>query len=275
MTGLHHYVCKNENSFSFKSLRELWAFRFLLQTFVRRDIKVRYRYTLLGGLWNIIQPLCMMAIFSLVFSRIFHVETGGVPYPLFSYSVLILWQSLSRMVTQGGSSLSSYSHMMSKVYFPRITVPLSVVVGACVDFLVACPLLIGMVFIYGVPLTISLLWIPLILLLIAILGTGITLWISAMDVQFRDVRAALPFLMQIWMFATPLMYPISLVPAHWLWIYNLNPFVAQVELFRWSLLGTPLPDFSYIAMSVILSLFLFCTGLFYFQTVEGTLVDKA
>lgn len=268
------YVCKNESSFSFRSLKELWEFKYLLQTFVKRDLKIRYRYTLLGGLWNIIQPLSMMAIFSLVFSRIFHVETGGVPYPLFSYSVLIIWQSISRMVTQGGSSLSSYAYMLSKVYFPRITIPLSIIIGSCIDFLIACVLLIGMVYVYEVPLTPSLYWAPFILALIIILGAGITFWVSALDAQFRDVRAALPFLMQIWMFATPLMYPSSLVPSHWLWLYNFNPLVAQVEFFRWSLLGTPFPNISYIVGSVIFSFVLFCTGLFYFQNVEGTLVDK-
>jgi lipopolysaccharide transport system permease protein len=269
-----YYVCKNESSFSFRSLKELGQFKYLLQTFVRRDLKVRYRYTILGGLWNIIQPLSMMAIFSLVFSRIFHVETGGVPYPLFSYSVLIIWQSISRMVTQGGSSLSSYAYMLAKVYFPRITIPLSIIIGSCIDFLIACILLIGMIYIYEVPLTYSLYCVPFILTLIIILGAGITFWVSALDAQYRDVRAALPFLMQIWMFATPLMYPSSLVPTHWLWLYNLNPLVAQVELFRWSLLGTPFPNISYIATSIVFSLILFCTGLFYFQNVEGTLVDK-
>ena len=269
-----HYICKNETSFSFRSLKELWEFKHLLRAFVQRDLKVRYRYTLLGGIWNIIQPLSMMAIFSLVFSRIFHVETGGVPYPLFSYSVLIIWQSISRMVTQGGSSLSSYASMLSKVYFPRITIPLSIIIGSCIDFLIACVLLVGMVWIYEVPITSSLFWSPLILSIIIILGSSITFWVSALDAQFRDVRAALPFLMQIWMFATPLMYPSSLVPSHWLWLYNLNPLVAQVELFRWSLLGTPFPDISYVITSIILSFVLFCTGLFYFQNIEGTLVDK-
>lgn len=269
-----HYVCKNESSFSFKSLKELWEFKYLLQTFVKRDLKVRYRYTILGGLWNVIQPLSMMAIFSLVFSRIFHVETGGVPYPLFSYSVLIIWQSVSRMITQGGSSLSSYAYMLAKVYFPRITIPLSIIIGSCIDFLISCILLIGMMYVYDVPITISIIFTPLILVLIIILSSGVTLWVSGLDAQFRDVRAALPFLIQIWMFATPLMYPSSLVPERWLWFYNLNPLVAQVELFRWALLGTPCPKISYIVTSAVISLLLFCTGLFYFQKTEGTLVDK-
>ncbi|MBY0280651.1 MAG: ABC transporter permease [Alphaproteobacteria bacterium] len=269
-----HYVCQNKNVFSFESLKEIIRFKYLLQTFVKRDLKIRYRYTVLGGLWNIIQPLSMMAIFSLVFSRIFHVETGGVPYPLFSYSVLILWQSVARMVTQGGSSLSGYIGMLTKVYFPRILIPISIIIGACIDFLIACILLIGMICIYDVSLTSSAFFALPILVLITILGSGVTFWVSALDAQFRDVRAALPFLMQIWMFATPLMYPSSLVPERWMWLYNFNPLVAQVELFRWSLLDTPLPKASYIITSVIISILLFCTGLFYFQKVEGTLVDK-
>lgn len=270
-----HYVCQSKSSFSFARLKELIHFKYLLYTFVKRDLKVRYRYTFLGGLWNVIQPLSMMAIFSLVFSRIFRVETGDVPYPLFSYSVLIIWQSVSRMITQGGSSLSGYSSMIAKVYFPRIIVPISVVIGACIDFFIACLLLIGMIYIYNVPFTTSALFAPLVLFLITIMSSGATFLVSALDVQFRDVRAALPFLMQIWMFATPLMYPSSLVPERWLWVYNLNPLVAQVELFRWSLLGTPLPKLSYIVTSILFSFVLFFTGLFYFQKIEGVLVDKA
>jgi lipopolysaccharide transport system permease protein len=268
------YVCRKRSSFSLDYFIDLWHYRNLLGVFVKRDLKIRYRYTMLGGLWSIIQPLSMMVIFSLVFSRIFHVKTAGVPYPLFSYSALIIWQSVSKMLIQGGTSLSEYSYMLSKIYFPRILVPLAVIIGGWVDFLISSVILLGMVLFYGVSFTTNLLWLPLILLMCLNLTTGLTLWISALDVQFRDIRAALPFLLQVWMFATPIMYPTTIIPAHLHCYYYLNPLVTQIELFRWALLGGTLPASEYIIIAGIFSLIILLSGLFFFNKIQGTLVDR-
>ena len=268
------YTCNRRSGFSLDPLVNLWHYRNLLWVFVKRDLKVRYRYTMLGGLWSIIQPLSMMLIFSLVFSHIFHVQTAGIPYPLFSYSALIIWQSVSRMLTQGGTSLNDYAPMLSKVYFPRLLVPLAIIVGTCVDFIIASTILLGMIVFYGVALSLNLLWVPLILLVPLFLTMGLSLWVSALDVQFRDIRAALPFLLQVWMFATPIMYPVTIIPERLHSLYYLNPLVTQVELFRWALLGGQLPDMFYVLTSTAFSVVIFVSGLIFFNKIEGTIVDR-
>ena len=271
---LTSYTCRHRSGFSLDPLVDLWHYRNLLWVFVKRDLKVRYRYTMLGGLWSIIQPLSMMLIFSLVFSHIFHVQTAGIPYPLFSYTALIIWQAVSRMLTQGGSSLSEYAPMLSKIYFPRILVPLAIIVGACVDFLIASTILFGMIIFYGAALSLNLLWIPLILLAILCLTIGLTLWISALDVQFRDIRAALPFLLQVWMFATPIMYPVTIIPERLQTLYYLNPLVTYVELFRWALLKGQLPNTLHILTAIAFSIIILISGMLFFNKIESTLVDR-
>lgn len=268
------YICRPRTTFSLDHFINLWDYRNLLWVFVRRDLKVRYRYTMLGGLWSIIQPLSMMLIFSLVFSHIFRVETGGISYPLFSYSALIIWQAVSRMLMQGGTSLTEYAPMLSKIYFPRVLVPLAIIVGGCVDFLIAFVILLGMILFYGGSLSVTVLWVPLILLICLSLIIGLTLWFSALDVQFRDIRAALPFLLQVWMFATPIMYPATIIPEKLQELYYLNPLVTHVELFRWALLGGKLPSVFHIGIAAALSLFIFLSGLLFFNKIEGTLVDR-
>ena len=270
----HSYTCRRRSGFSLDPLVDLWHYRNLLWVFVKRDLKVRYRYTMLGGLWSIIQPLSMMLIFSLVFSHIFHVQTAGIPYPLFSYAALIIWQSVSRMLTQGGTSLSEYAPMLSKVYFPRLLVPLAIIVGTCVDFVIASTILLGMIVFYGVALSLNLLWVPLILLVILCLTMGLSLWVSALDVQFRDIRAALPFLLQVWMFATPIMYPVTIIPERLHTLYYLNPLVTQVELFRWALLGGQMPHTFHVLTATAFSVVFFVSGLIFFNKIEGTIVDR-
>ncbi|RZI46743.1 ABC transporter permease [Candidatus Finniella inopinata] len=271
---LPFYTCKPRSRLSLAPLADLWHYRNLLWVFVKRDLKVRYRYTMLGGLWSIIQPLSMMLIFSLVFSHIFHVQTAGVPYPIFSYAALIIWQSVSRMLTQGGTSLNDYGPMLSKVYFPRMLVPLAIILGACVDFVIASTILLGMIVFYGISLSLTILWVPLILLGIFCLTMGLTLWVSALDVQFRDIRAALPFLLQVWMFATPLMYPVTIIPQRLHTLYYLNPLVTYVELFRWALLGGQIPTLPHIFTATFLSIVFLISGLLFFNKIEGTIVDR-
>lgn len=272
--NLVFYTCRPRSGFSLAPLKNLWDYRTLLWVFIKRDLKVRYRYTMLGGLWSIIQPLSMMLIFSLVFSHIFHVQTAGIPYPLFSYAALIIWQSVSRMLTQGGTSLSDYAPMLSKVYFPRLLVPLAIIFGACVDFVIASTILLGMIIFYGIPLSLTLLWVPLILLMTLCLTMGLTFWISALDSQFRDIRAALPFLLQVWMFATPIMYPVTIIPERLHTLYYLNPLVTQVELFRWALLGGQAPSMVCILTAAVCSTIIFISGLLFFNKIEGTLIDR-
>lgn len=268
------YICRKRSIFDLDSFFELWNYRTLLMVFVKRDLKIRYRYTMLGGLWSIIQPLSMMIIFSLVFSRIFHVKTAGIPYPIFSYSALIIWQAVSKMLTQGGTSLSEHGFMLSKVYFPRILIPLAVIAGGCVDFLISSIIMLGMIIFYGISLTTNLVFLPIILLMCLSLITGLTLWVSALDIQFRDIRAALPFLLQVWMFATPIMYPITIIPAHLHNYYYLNPLTTQVELFRWTLFGGSLPASLYIVIAAAFSFTILLSGLFFFNKIQGTLVDR-
>ncbi len=268
------YICRPHSCFSLDHLKDVWDYRNLLWVFVKRDLKVRYRYTVLGGLWSVLQPLSMMVIFSLVFSHIFRVQTGEVPYPLFSYSALILWQAVSRMITQGGTSLTEYAPMLSKVYFPRSLVPFAIIVGACVDFILAFLIMGLMLWFYGISLSTPFLWLPLILLNGLSLTMGLTLWFSALDVQFRDIRAALPFLLQVWMFATPIMYPANIVPERFYALYNLNPLVTHIELFRWALLQCTMPTTASIVQATFVSWFFFFSGFLFFNKMEGTLVDR-
>lgn len=268
------YICRKRSSLSLDYFIDLWNYCNLLTVFVKRDLKIRYRYTMLGGLWSIIQPLSMMIIFSLVFSRIFHVKTANIPYPLFSYSALIIWQTISKMLIQGGTSLSEYAPMLSKIYFPRILVPLTVIIGGWIDFLISFSILLGMISFYGVSINSNIIWLPLILLTSFSLIAGFTLLVSAIDVQFRDIRAALPFLLQVWMFLTPIMYPSTIIPAHLKFYYFLNPLTTQIELFRWALLGGVLPDIEYIILMSILSFIILLSGLWLFNKIQGTLVDR-
>lgn len=268
------YTCRPRSCFSIDFFTSLWEYRNLLWIFTKRDLTLRYRYTMLGGLWSIIQPLSMMLVFSFVFSHIFRVQTASIPYPLFSYTGLIIWQSISRMINQGGTSLSDYGPMLSKVYFPKALIPLSIIMGACVDFLISFSILLGMIIFYGVSFSFNIVYLPFILMGILTLSMGLTLWISSLDVQFRDVRAALPFLLQIWMFTTPIMYPINIIPEQFQFFYNLNPLVTLLELFRWTLIGSSIPDLKYLIICSFSLLTIFFSGLLFFNKIEKSVVDR-
>jgi len=256
------------------NLVELWEYRELLYFLTWRDIKVRYKQTALGAAWAVIQPLGMMLVFTIFFGRLIGVPSDGLPYPIFAYTALLPWQLFSRALTDASTSLVVNEHLITKVYFPRLLVPVSAVLASLVDFAIAFVLLLGMMVFYGIVPTGAVILLPLFILLALITALGIGFWLSALNAQYRDVRYALPFLTQFWLFATPVVYPASLVPEPWRLLYSLNPMTGVVEGFRWALLGkSGPPDAMMMAVSAITVLAIFVGGLYYFSRVEDTLAD--
>ena len=256
-------------------LDELWAYRELLYFFIWRDIKVRYKQTVLGVSWAIIQPVFTMVIFSLFFGRLAKVPSDGLPYPIFSYAALVPWTFFANALTQASNSLIVSSNMLKKIYFPRLTLPIATVLAGIVDFVLAFSVLLGMIFFYNLRPTINVIWLPLFLLLALITSLGVGLWLSAMNVQFRDVRYTVPFLTQAWLFATPIAYPSSLLSEPWRTLYGLNPMVGVVEGFRWALLGTDTAPGPIIIVSALMSVAILVSGAFYFRRMEKTFADVA
>ena len=252
---------------------ELWEYRELLYFFAWRDIKVRYKQTILGGLWAIIQPFITMVIFSLFFGRLAGVPSDGLPYPIFSYAALVPWTFFANAVTQASNSLLVSANMVKKVYFPRLALPIATVLAGLVDFALAFVVLLGMLRFYGRTPTADILWLPLLLLLALLTALGVSLWLSALNVQFRDVRFAIPFLIQVWLFATPVAYPSSLLPEPWRTLYGLNPMVGVVEGFRWALLGTGQAPGPMLILSIVVALALFVSGALYFRRMEQSFAD--
>jgi lipopolysaccharide transport system permease protein len=254
-------------------LREVWEYRELLFFLTWRNIQVRYKQTALGVTWAIIQPLFTMAVFSLFFGRLAKVPSDGIPYPIFAFTALVPWSFFSNGLSQSSNSLVGNSNLIKKVYFPRLTIPVSTVLSGVVDFMLAFVMVLGMMFYYRIVPTANLLWIPLLLLLALVTSLGVGLWLSALNVQYRDVQHAVPFLTQFWMFSTPIAYPSSLLSEPWRTIYGLNPMVGVVEGFRWALLGTqPAPGAILIASSLVAVLIL-VGGAFYFRRMEKTFAD--
>jgi lipopolysaccharide transport system permease protein len=254
-------------------LRELWNYRELVYFLIWRDIKVRYKQTVLGALWAIIQPLFTMLIFALFFGRLAKVPSDGIPYPIFSYAALVPWTLFATGLTQASNSLVQDSNMLKKIYFPRMAMPIGTVISGCVDFCFAFVLLVAMMGFYGFVPTWKVLWLPLFLVLGLVTCLGASLWLSPMNVQFRDIRYAIPFLTQFWMFATPIAYPSSLLPQPWRTIYAINPMVGVVEGFRWALLDAPIAPGPMIVVSSIVALGLLVSGTFYFRRQEKTFAD--
>ena len=254
-------------------LGELWAYRELLYFFVWRDIKVRYKQTVLGVSWAIIQPLFTMVIFSLFFGRLAGVPSDGIPYPLFSYAALVPWSFFANALTQASNSLLVGSGMLKKVYFPRLTMPIATVFAGVVDFTLAFIVLLGMMLYFGFLPTINVIWLPFFLLLALITSLGVGLWLSAMNVQFRDVRYTVPFLTQAWLFLTPIAYPSSMLSEPWRTLYGLNPMAGVVEGFRWALLGVDTKPGPMIILSTIVAVTLLISGAFYFRRMEKTFAD--
>lgn len=254
-------------------LHELWQYRELLYFLTWRDIKVRYKQTVLGAAWAIIQPFFTMIVFSLFFGRLAQIPSEGVPYPIFSYTALLPWTFFSQGLSQSANSLVGNANLLTKVYFPRLVIPLSAVLSPLVDFLIAFTVLVGMMFYYGVYPTGAVVWLPAFLLLAFITALGVGLWLSALNVQYRDVRYTIPFLTQLWLFATPVIYPSGLLPGTWRILLGLNPMTGVVEGFRWVLLGTGSAPGGMIWASVAMAVVLLVTGAFYFRHMEKTFAD--
>jgi lipopolysaccharide transport system permease protein len=256
-------------------LRELWGYRDLISFFIWRDLKVRYKQTVMGMSWAIIQPLFTMVIFTLFFGRLAGVPSDGVPYPIFTYTALVPWTFFATSITLGSSSLTANVNMLKKVYFPRLTMPIATVLACLVDFIIAFAVLIGMMFFYDFALTAKALWVPVFLLLVLISALGVSFWLAALNVQYRDIRFVVPFLIQAWLFATPVVYPSSLLPEPWNTLYGINPMAGAIEAFRWALLDTDAVSVSMIVMSSLVAICLLISGAYYFRRMEKTFADVA
>lgn len=254
-------------------LKELWAYRELLYFLVWRDVKVRYKQTALGVSWAIIQPVFTMIVFSLFFGRLAKMPSDGIPYPLFSYAALVPWTFFSHGLTLASNSLVGSANLIKKVYFPRLAIPIASVTSGAIDFVIAFIVLLGMMLYYGIVPTLNVIWLPLLLLITFITSLGVSLWLSALNVQFRDVRYMIPFLTQLWLFATPIAYPSSLLSEPWRTLYSLNPMVGVVEGFRWALLGTETAPGPILIVSSLAALALLVGGAFYFRRLEKTFAD--
>jgi len=254
-------------------LRDLWEYRELLYFLVWRDIKVRYKQTALGATWAIIQPFFTMVVFSLFFGRLAGVPSDGIPYPIFSFTALVPWAFFANGLSQSSNSLVGSGTLITKVYFPRLIIPLASVFSGIVDFLLAFVVLIAMMLYYGMAPTLSVLWLPMFLLLALVTSLGVGLWLSALNVKYRDVRYIVPFITQFWLFVTPIAYPSSLLHQPWRTIYGLNPMVGVVEGFRWALLRTGTAPGPIIAVSSGAAVVILITGAFYFRRMEKTFAD--
>ena len=255
------------------NLRELWAYRELLYFFTWRDIKVRYKQTLFGFAWAIIQPLFMMIIFSLFFGTLAKLPSEGIPYPLFSYAAVLPWTLFSEGLTRSSNSLVQDANLIQKVYFPRLLMPLSGILSPVVDFAIAFVVLIALMLYFGYYPSVMMLLILPFLLLELMLATGIGMWLSAINVEYRDVRYAIPFLIQLGLFASPIVYPVTFVPERFQAVYGLlNPMAGIIEGFRWAILGTKPPSYLLIA-SVAIIIVILISGAFYFRRREKAFAD--
>jgi lipopolysaccharide transport system permease protein len=269
-------ITRVEPSKGWVSLRlgELYRYRELLYFLIWRDVKVRYKQTVLGASWAVIQPFFTMVVFSLFFGKLANMPSDGIPYPIFTYTALVPWAFFSNGLNQGSNSLVGSSNLISKVYFPRLAMPIASVLGGIVDFGIAFTMVIGMMLYYGIPPSSnSLIFLPLFLLLAFATSLGASLWLSAMCVQFRDVKHIVHFLTQIWLFATPVAYPSSLLAEPWRSIYGVNPMAGVIEGFRWALLGVDNPPGPMIIISCLAAAGLLLSGAFYFRRMEKSFAD--
>jgi lipopolysaccharide transport system permease protein len=255
------------------NIAELWRFRELLYFLSWRDIKVRYKQTALGALWAILQPALTMVVFSVFFGRLAKMPSDGIPYPIFAYVALVPWTFFANGLTQSSNSLVQSANLLKKVYFPRLILPISSVLSGVVDFMFAFIVLLVLMLYYGIMPTLHIVWLPFFLLLAFGTSLGIGLWLSAINVQFRDVRYTIPFITQFWLFASPIAYPSSLLSEPWRTFYGINPMVGVVEGFRWALLGSQLTSSAMILLSVGVASGLLVTGLFYFRRMERSFAD--
>lgn len=254
------------------NLAELWRYHELMWFLAWRNVKVRYKQTAIGALWAILQPLLAMVVFSVFFGRLAGLPSDGVPYPLFVYCALLPWQLFANSLNEAAASVVADERLVTKVYFPRLVIPISAVSASLVDFLVAGSLLVAMLAWYDIGLNVRVAAVPLFVVMALGAALGVGLWLSALNVQFRDVRYTLPFVTQFWLFASPVAYSSSLVPDAWRWLYGVNPLAGVIEGFRWALLGTPM-SLSLVAVSWAVIAGMVLTGLYYFRRMERSFAD--
>lgn len=255
------------------NFREFWEYRELLYFLIWRDVKVRYKQTALGAAWAILQPFMTMVVFTVFFGKLAKMPSDGIPYPIFAYCALLPWQLFAKALTDASNSLVANQRLITKVYFPRLVVPTSAVLSGLVDFAIAFMVLLGMMVYYGVFPDLRVLTLPLFLLMAIITALAVGLWLSALNVQYRDVRHTTPFLVQFWLFATPIAYPSSLVPEPWRVFLGLNPMAGVVEGFRWALLRKDVELGPMMLVSWVMVALLLITGLIYFRRMEKTFAD--
>jgi len=255
------------------NLSELWAYRELLYFLTWRDVKVKYKQTIIGAGWAILQPLMTMIVFTLVFKKIADISSEGIPYPIFAFTALLPWNLFATALNRSTVSLVSQVGLISKVYFPRLIIPLSATFSGIIDFAIAFVILVGMMFWYGITPRWAILSLPLFITIALVAALSVGLWLATLNVRYRDVGHTVPFLIQIWMFASPVAYPGGLIPEKWRLLYSLNPLAGVIEGFRWALLGKESPDFRVIAVSTMVVLALLFGGLIYFKRTERTFAD--
>ena len=270
----HEHVTVIEPARGWRSLdlRELWAYRELLFVLTMRDIKVRYKQTVLGAAWAILQPFMTMVVFTIFFGHFANMPSDGFPYPVFVYSALVPWTFFANAITSSSNSLVGSAHLISKVYFPRLIIPLSAVGVGVVDFAVAASILLAMMLFYGVGWTFNLLMAPVLLLAMIFTALGVGTCLSALTVSYRDFRYVVPFMVQLWMFVTPVVYPASLVPTHWRWLLYLNPMWGLIDGFRAVFLGRGF-DLLGLTISMVMAVGVFIIGIAYFERVERRFAD--
>jgi len=254
-------------------LKDLWLYRELFYFLAWRDVKVRYKQTVLGAVWAVIQPFMTMVVFTIFFGRLAKIPSDGVPYPIFAYTALVPWTFFANSLAQCSNSLVNEANLITKVYFPRFVIPFSAVMSSVIDFAIAFLILIGMMLYYRMIPTANIIWLPFLFGLTLMVSLGVGFWLSVLNVEFRDVHYAVPFLIQLWMFMTPIAYSSSLIPQPWRTIYGLNPMVGVIEGFRWALLGTDAARIPTLVVSSAVSLVLFVTGAIYFRRMEKTFAD--
>lgn len=254
-------------------LKELKQYRDLFYFLVVRDIKVKYKQTVLGGLWAIIQPFFAMVVFTLFFGKLAKMPSDGIPYPIFNYTAMVAWTYFATSITGSGNSLIGNTSLISKVYFPRIIVPLTSVLAGLLDFAIAFVVLVGMMFFYHISLTPMILLVPFLVLLMILTASGVGMFLAALNAKYRDIRFTIPFLVQLWMFLSPIVYPVSLIPEKYRILYALNPMAGVIEGFRSVLLGTVVFPTQMVLISAVVSSTLFIFGLFYFKKMERYFAD--
>lgn len=266
-------ILRPSGHFARLNLGDVWEYRDLLYFLVWRDIKVRYKQTALGAAWAVLQPLLTMVAFSVFFGKLAKVPSNGIPYPVFTFAALLPWQLFSYSMTEAGNSLIGSQNLITKIYFPRLVIPIAAVLGGLPDFAISFAVLLVLMAIYGIAPTLAILTIPLFILLAVATALAAGLWLSALNVKYRDVRYTIPFLSQFWLFLTPVAYPSSLIPEKWRVLFGLNPMAGVAEGFRWALLGEKEAPGPMLIVSIAIVAVLLVTGLYYFRRLEATFAD--